>query len=129
MEALIFLRNNTHPDPVKDRRGCWKRGMVVAIKDDGAEWGARETLPDFCRVRVTGITVAQVLELLAEQREDDSGNSTPERFRRRRWTFDVDSLSPPLRTPLLTAGFVELTPQQARSAIKRIRDNGNWSGF
>jgi hypothetical protein len=29
------LKSNTHPDPEKDRRGCYKKGYPVSIKPDG----------------------------------------------------------------------------------------------
>lgn len=66
MEALIFLANNVHADPVKDRRGCWKRGMVVDVCEDGGPISQnRETSKQYWiregshrpRVTVNGITV------------------------------------------------------------------------
>lgn len=31
---LIIDQDRTHKDPVKDARGCWKRGMVVQVFED-----------------------------------------------------------------------------------------------
>jgi len=50
-ELLIRLKNNTNPDPVKDRM-CYKRGDVVVVMPDGHPWGNSEGLPDFAVVSV-----------------------------------------------------------------------------
>jgi hypothetical protein len=34
-QILFRLKNNTHPDPEKDRRGSYKKGYPVSIKPDG----------------------------------------------------------------------------------------------
>lgn len=41
-ELLIKAVDATHPDPVKDLRGCYKKGDVVVIKPDGWSWGKEE---------------------------------------------------------------------------------------
>lgn len=42
-DLLIRARDNTHPDPVKDFRGSYKRGDIVVIKPSGWHWGSEET--------------------------------------------------------------------------------------
>lgn len=34
-QILFRLQDNVHPDPDKDRRGCYKKGYPVSIKPDG----------------------------------------------------------------------------------------------
>jgi hypothetical protein len=72
-EILINLRNVSHIDPVKDRRGCWKRGMPVAVRDDGGSdpvpngaegWGVLETVPDFFRLKFPGVLTPRVRRYL-----------------------------------------------------------------
>jgi len=41
-ELLIKSSDTTNPDPVKDLRGCYKKGDVVVIKPDGWKWGKEE---------------------------------------------------------------------------------------
>lgn len=54
-EILVFLANNTHADPTKDRRGCYKRGMPVVAYDDGHTWGRDESKQVWLNeVRFTG---------------------------------------------------------------------------
>lgn len=41
-ELLIKSSDTTNPDPVKDLRGCYKKGDVVVVKPDGWSWGKEE---------------------------------------------------------------------------------------
>ena len=41
-ELLIKASDNFNPDPVKDLRGCYKKGDVVVVKPDGWKWGKEE---------------------------------------------------------------------------------------
>ena len=52
-ELLILNKSNTNPDAVKSERGCYKRGDIVEVREDGAAYGTAETLPDFVIVRLT----------------------------------------------------------------------------
>jgi len=60
-----MAQSNTNPDPVKDRSGCYKKGDVVFVHEDGEPWGSGEGPPKFVIVKVTGVTRAQ-----AEQYRD-----------------------------------------------------------
>lgn len=64
-EFILSAVNNTNPDPETDQRGCYKRGDILAVMEDGWSWGTRELIPPidggiFVRVRITGVSVAQV---------------------------------------------------------------------
>lgn len=57
VDLVIKAVDATHPDPVKDARGCYKRGDIVAVVRDGAEVGRLVELPPkdggkFVRIRV-----------------------------------------------------------------------------
>lgn len=146
-EILIFAANNTNinPDPEKDRRGCYKRGMVVVVKDDGHLWGREESKAvwiaegrdlaqwsdKFVIVRLPGVPAAKADELLAEQMEDDTGVPTiqpgsialaggpyPWRFRRRRWRLDMASLPPAIRNALIADGEFTANTLARRRAIR-----------
>lgn len=58
-EILIKAVDATHPDPVKDRRACHKKGDPVEIREDGAEWCAYECLPKFYVFKLPGVSVEQ----------------------------------------------------------------------
>lgn len=144
-ELLIYARDNANPDPEKDRCGCYKRGMVVAVFDDGHVWGREESKAvwvaegrdpaqwpgKFVVVKLPGVSAAGARELLAEQMEDDAGAPTiqpgsvlladgpyPKRFRRRRWRMDFASLPTAIRNALQSnAEFTANTPAR-RQAIR-----------
>lgn len=144
-ELLILARDNTNPDPEKDRRGCYKRGMVVVVSEDGHVWGREESKAvwvaegrdptqwsgKFAIVRLPGVPVGKANELLAEQMEDDAGTPTiqpgsllrsdgpyPQRFRRRQWRLDIASLPSPIRNALISAGEFTANTTPRRQAIR-----------
>ena len=52
-ELIVMARNNTHPDPDIDRSGCFKKGDIVSVLDDGRSANnSGLTLPDFVVVKV-----------------------------------------------------------------------------
>lgn len=159
-ELLIIARDNTNPDPEKDRCGCYKRGMVVVVADDGHVWGREESKAiwiaegrdpaqwsgKFAIVRLPGVPVSKVNDLLAEQMEDDTGVPTlqpgsvaladgpyPQRFRRRRWRLDMALLPNAIRNALQSNGeFTANTAsrrQAIRDALKRLRDALQYTGL
>ena len=51
-EFLIRAVDNKHPNYVKDRFGCYKRGMIVEARSNGAAYGRAEGPPGFIVVKV-----------------------------------------------------------------------------
>lgn len=153
MEALIFLANNTHTDPVKERRGCWKRGMVVTVQEDGWTWGRMESKqvwiaegnaaaewPNQGRmgiVKIPGVPAAKALALLEPQDVDDAGvpyyenlaEAQPRRatYRRKAWRLLVDNVPLAIRQTMLADGEITVTVSQIRNYLKRIRDDAQFT--
>lgn len=50
-EILVRNFDSTNPDPVLDRAGCRKRGIVDAIMPGGHSWGSAERLPKFVVIK------------------------------------------------------------------------------
>ena len=145
-EFLIKVTNNTHPDPEKDRRGSYKRGMVVRVERDGFLWGAEETKQSwiaagrdpllwpgyFYLVKVPQVTYEQVIALVNTQVTDDSGNlltddgGMPITFRRREYVLKIDTLKPSIKAALESAGEVTVAVNEISNDVKRIRDNANY---
>lgn len=128
-EALIFSGNNTHADPVKDRRGCWKRGMIVIVKPDGHVWGREEDPATanprrFAILKFPGVSVARVEKYIAEQL--DAGGAT---FRRRLWQVQWSELPVAARNKLQNAGVLTIgasgdyTWAQVRDFFMRLDTN------
>ena len=131
-ELLIKAVDASHPDPVKDRRGCYKLGDVVIVQDDGHQWGAKEGPPNFVVLRIPGAASALAERLVEEQDDDDAGNVLQDEqggrltFRRRRWRVDLGDLPAAIRTALQTTGRASITRVQIRSRLKRKRDGAQF---
>lgn len=154
-ELLIFARNNTHPDPDKDRRSCYKRGMPVVVFDDGHTWGREESKQQwiaegnvaadwpgqgkFIILKIPGVPAAKAQALLDQQTEDDAGvplldpDGTPLVYRRRPWRALIDDLPTAVRNTLTTTGEytadIAAKRQAIRDRLKRIRDNAQYTGL
>ena len=127
-EILIKARDATHPDPEVDRRGCYKRGDPVVVREDGHVWGAKEGLPNFRVLKIPGVPAAQIEGLIAEQTEDDDGTPLADEhgaitFRRRAWRLDFARLPTAARNALMSAGKASAAPGLIRAALRRKRDN------
>jgi len=114
---LVMGINKTHPDPIKDARGCYKRGDIVDVYEDTKHSGdpiANPIAPPFFLVKVTGVTKAQVEKYL--EPEMDSVDLT-RRVRRRRFRLDADSIPLAIRNQLVTNRYVEVTPAQIQNYL------------
>jgi hypothetical protein len=70
MEILVKAVSNTHSDPEKDRRGCYKKGYPVVIMPDGHTWGTEECLPRFVVVKCPQVTVPEAMHYINHWRDD-----------------------------------------------------------
>lgn len=106
-EIIVKAISVTHPDPVKDRRGCYKRGYCVAVYPDGTRWGNEERLPKFVIIKIPGVPVdnAVIQKYTQPQREDvpDADGNYPV-YRRRLWQIRWDDLPQAAKTKLATLG-------------------------
>lgn len=128
-EILIFAGNNTHPNPEKDRRGCWKRGYPVVVKEDGHPWGVEERLPKFVVVKIPGVPAAKAAAFLEAQLVDDAGAPFTGIFRRRAWQVAWLALPAGIRNTLQTTGKITVTVAQIRNYLRRIRDDAVFTGL
>ena len=72
-ELLIKAVDATHPDEVKDLRGCYKKGYVVVVKPDNWSWGKEELNKEkFYILRVKDANVED-LQYLAQTHEIELG--------------------------------------------------------
>jgi hypothetical protein len=129
-EILIKARDHTHPDPIKDQRGAYKRGMPVVVMPDGHEWGASEDLPAFVVLRLPGISVERVQQFLEpiEVEETVEGQAPrPRMIRRRLWQISWADLPAGARSRLESSGALTIaasggdyTWAQIRNFLKRF---------
>jgi hypothetical protein len=125
-ELLIKAVSHTHPDPIKNVRGCYKRGDIVVIKENGHQWGREELLAPasggkFVVIRISDVTVAQVHNFIqnkwgfrADDPERDENQATT---RRRRLGLDPQLLPAGARNTLNTTGFYETTWPAVRAFV------------
>lgn len=107
-EILIKAIDESHPDPVKDQRGCYKRGMPCIVRPDGHPWGKEERLPKFVVIKVPGISVAQLTKYAAEHKVIDAFTGKPVTMRRRRWQIQWSELPAIARNRLANTGTLTI---------------------
>ena len=78
-EVLYMNEDNpAHADPVKDKRGVYKKGDIVVLRNPGTYWGPDDGLPKFKRLLISDKNKAEMLRLIqpemvfnAEKRIDE----------------------------------------------------------
>jgi hypothetical protein len=133
-ELAIYAVSNTHP--IKDS-ACYKRGDIVEVREDGADWGTKVRIPPrnggkFVIVRITGVTVEQVNNWcirvwgrpIDSCREDAEGNMNLRRVVR----IDVDDLPGQVRNTLNREGFYENSWSNIRDFIRNKNTDTTGTG-
>src|SRR6185437_11325127 len=88
-EIAIMVQDVVHDDPISDA-AMWKRGDVISVLEDGADWGKLGvTNPRFRMIRLTGVAVSAAQMLLAPEVPTDPANISP-MLRRRMFRFDLN---------------------------------------
>lgn len=118
-ELLIKAVDATHPDPIKNERGCYKRGDIVDVRPDGWHWGTEEGLPKFVIVKVPGLDPERVKHAM-EPHHDLSDAENPKMIRRRKWNLDSSVIPQGIRAALFSTGSLTITPAQLRSFVRNI---------
>lgn len=114
-ELLIRVKSKTHKDPDKDRRGSWKEGMVIVIKDDGWKWSHTEQGPAYKILKVPGVDVDDVAKW-AEPAFDLDDPTYETIYRTRRFVIDMTKLTAAVEANLENA----LTPSATRVAALNL---------
>jgi hypothetical protein len=133
-EILIKAFDNTHSDPIKDQRGCYKKGMPVVVMEDGHIWGSSEGLPNFYVLKLPGISVDRVRHFINPETEDggidERGHPIVNTVRRRTWRIFIEDLPQGAINKLNTEGYITIantggdyTWTQVRNYIKKITTN------
>lgn len=117
-ELLIKAISSTNPDPVKDQRGCYKRGDIVDVRPDGFEWGKEEGLPTFVKVKIPGLAVSTLKQFMESEKGDGVVIPLETTVRRRKWNILINDIPSQIKQTLQTAGEVTVTLSQIRNYIK-----------
>jgi hypothetical protein len=96
-ELLVKAIDTVHADPIKNERGCYKRGDIVDIREDGFEWGKEEISSKFVVVKCSNIKVDDVKQYMNPHTQktitqDKDGNFIEETtiLKRRQFSIDLD---------------------------------------
>jgi hypothetical protein len=110
-EILVKAVDATHADPIKDQRGCYKRGMPVVVMPDGHAWGTEERLPKFVVLKIPLISVSQVQKFV-QRWETHLVEGQPEIIQRRVWSIRWADLPAATQNTLSTTGqlTIKATP-------------------
>jgi hypothetical protein len=126
---LIYDRNNTHVDPVKEARGCYKLGDIVEVHDDSAHDGdiaINPIMPPFYLVRITGVTKAQTEKYMTEYR-DPATEGIPGvplvTLRRRKFCIEVDNIPAGVKATLQADRYIEFTWAQVKNYVRNKMTN------
>lgn len=124
---LIFDHDNAHADPVKDARGCYRRGDIVQVLDDSAHDGdlvKNPIMPPWILVRITGVTKAQAEKYMLPYIDPATVNTErPVTLRRRLHNVEVASIPSAIRTKLLSDRYVSVSWSQVRNYIRNRLTN------
>lgn len=107
-ELLIKAVSATNPDPIKDRRGCYKRGMPVVVMDDGHEWGKEERLPTFFVVKIPSISKELVKKYIESETQGVDADNNSILFRRRQWHISWNDLPLAVKTKIHIDGEITI---------------------
>jgi hypothetical protein len=127
-EIIVKAIDVTHPDPEKDRRGCYKRGYPVAVYPDGTKWGNEERLPKFVIIKIPDATVEEVQHFIQSwQRQIDwavVGQSLPlDGFRLRVFATNLSVTDQGVGAGKITRAMVETYLTNWGASVFSVADN------
>lgn len=104
-DLLIKAVSATNPDTDTDKRGCYKAGMIVEVREDNAPRGTLEKWPAFAWIKVPGIPAATLMkytqpELSVIQLDDV--------IRRRRWQIRWVDLPTAVKNKFTATGTITI---------------------
>lgn len=109
-QLLIMAQDNTHPDPVKDARGSWKRGMVVEVFEDDKVLTRPMPAPFFV-IKISGLTKALAEKYLeaAYSSVAVDGDGNPALLCRRKYGLAWDAIPKQVQNTLNRDRYYETT--------------------
>ena len=128
---LVFGRNNTHADTVKDRRGCYKLGDIVQVLDEDAHDGDIVANPiafPMLLIRVSGITSGRIRHVMQPEYAAITEDPFSLVLTRRVFRFDLASLPQAARDRLQTDRYAEITRLQAKAYLRNKVTNVDMEG-
>ena len=116
--AILLIKDSdaVHADPVKDLRGCYKRGDVVQVFEDGTQC-VIPPAPPFYIVELTGLSKLQA-EKYVQSDVDRTDPENPITLRRRRFGLVIADIPLAVRQDLQTNRYIKRPWSQVRAFVK-----------
>jgi len=92
---LVFDHDNIHTDTEKDYRGCYKKGYIVQVFEDGTPY-VNPPAPPFLVLQITGVTKAQVEEYQKDWRRTIDYTVVQRSIPLDGWRLDIKVTNPNL---------------------------------
>ena len=90
---LVFDHDNVHTDSEKDYRGCYKKGYIVQVFEDGTPYVNPPAVP-FLILQITGVTKAQVEEYQNDWRRTIEYTIVQRSIPLDGWRLDIKATNP-----------------------------------
>jgi len=90
---LVFDHDNVHTDIEKDYRGCYKKGYIVQVFEDGTPYVNPPAAP-FLILQITGVTKAQVEEYQNDWRRTIDYTVVQRSISLDGWRLDIKATNP-----------------------------------
>lgn len=131
-ELIVRLVDNVNPDPAEDLRSSWKRGHVIAVQEDGYDWGRKEDIRKWIAsgetkatwhgmtalILIPGVPKADVEYLL--QSVYDALSLEGLLARRRSWRAKLDILPQPVKNTLARDFLFTATKAQWDAVVEYV---------
>ena len=114
---LVMGRDNANPDPVKDRRGCYKLGDVVQVFEDGTPRVTKPAGP-FYIIEISGLSKAAAEKYMQPELEVTSLDQPPVMVRRRRFGIPIAAVPAAIRSALARDRYVKVSWAQVRGYVR-----------
>jgi len=114
-EFLIKATNATHADPVKDRRGCYKRGDIVQVFPDGACTEQPSPNSNMVIIKVVGLSFEAAQKYMLSEMDTVDPRKT---LTRRKFRIRVDDVPVGVRNTLRDERWITLDWAQVRNFLR-----------
>jgi hypothetical protein len=101
----------------------WRRGDPIVVMPDGHTWGKSECLPKFAVLKLPGLSVEEVKDLIEPETDGVNDDGQPIVIRPRKWKIDLDNYPDTEKTDLRVIGRANSLLTRLKANVVRKADN------